>query len=98
VLKCSANEPNYFGCDLWAGLRAAGCSVDAVGCDSWIDSRLGFLICVADLPLAGWLAGLVIALLISVPSAVITKAYAPILGTGAVAGIIIGIIRVKFGR
>ena len=69
-----------------------------MGCDSWIDSRLGFLICVADLPLAGWLAGLVIVLLISVPSAVITKAYAPILGTGAVAGIIIGIIRVKFGR
>ena len=59
---------------------------------------IGFLICVADLPLACWLAGLVIALLVSVPSAVITKAYAPILGTGAVGGIIIGIIRAKFGR
>ncbi len=59
---------------------------------------IGFLICVADLPLATWLAGLVIALLVSVPSVVITKAYAPILGTGAVGGIIIGIIRAKFGR
>jgi hypothetical protein len=58
---------------------------------------IGFLICVADLPLASWLAGLVIALLVSVPSAVITKAYAPILGTGAVGGIIVGIIRARFG-
>jgi hypothetical protein len=59
---------------------------------------IGFLICVADLPWPGWLAGLIIALLISLPSAVITKAYAPILGTGAVGGIIVGIIRAKFGR
>jgi hypothetical protein len=59
---------------------------------------IGFLICVADLPGPGWLAGLIIALLISLPSAVITKAYAPILGTGAVGGIIIGILRTKFGR
>jgi len=41
---------------------------------------------------------LLIALLVSVPSAVITKAYAPILGTRAEGGIIIGIIRAKFGR
>ena len=59
---------------------------------------IGFLICLADLPLGGWLAGLGLALLVSVPSAVITKAYAPILGTGAVGGILIGIIRAKFGR
>jgi len=58
---------------------------------------IGFLICVADPLLAGWLAGLVIALLVSVLS-VSTKVYAPILGTGAVGGIIIGIIRAKFGR
>ena len=58
---------------------------------------IGFLICVVDLPIPGWLTGLLVALLISLPSAVITKAYAPILGLGAVGGIIIGFIRVKFG-
>ena len=59
---------------------------------------IGFLICVVDLPLPGWLAGLLVALLVSLPSAVVTKAYAPILGMGAVGGIIIGIVRAKFGH
>ncbi len=59
---------------------------------------IGFLICIVDLPLSGWATGLVVALLISLPSAVITKAYVPILGVGAVGGIIIGIIRAKFGH
>jgi hypothetical protein len=59
---------------------------------------IGFLICVVDLPWPGWLAGLIAALLISLPSAVITKAYAPIMGIGALGGIIIGILRAKFGR
>lgn len=57
---------------------------------------IGFLICVVDLPIPGWLTGLLVALLVSLPSAVITKAYAPILGFGAVGGIIIGIIRARF--
>ena len=60
--------------------------------------REWFLICAATLTLAGWLAGLSIALQISLPSAVSTKACAPILGTGAVGGITLGIIRTKFGR
>lgn len=59
---------------------------------------IGFLICAVDLPLPGWIAGLIVALLISLPSAVVTKAYAPILATGVIGGIIIGIIRAKFGR
>jgi hypothetical protein len=59
---------------------------------------IGFLICVVDLPLPGWASGLIVALLVSLPSAVVTKAYAPILGLGAVGGIIIGILRAKFGR
>jgi hypothetical protein len=59
---------------------------------------IGFLICVVDLPLPGWLAGLIVALLVSLPSAVVTKAYAPILGTGAIGGIIIGVLRAKFGH
>lgn len=38
---------------------------------------IGFLICVVDLPLLGWASGLIVALLVSLPSAVVTKAYAP---------------------
>jgi hypothetical protein len=57
---------------------------------------IGFLICVVDLPLPGWASGLIVALLISLPSAVVTKAYAPILATGAIGGVIVGIFRGKF--
>ena len=56
---------------------------------------IGFLICVVDLPVPGWLTGLLVALLVSLPSAVVTKAYAPVLGVGAVGGVIIGMIRLK---
>ena len=45
---------------------------------------IGFLICVIDLALPGWATGLIVALLVSLPSAVVTKAYVPILGMGAV--------------
>jgi hypothetical protein len=59
---------------------------------------IGFLICVVDLPLPGWASGLIVALLASLPSAVITKAYGPVLGVGAIGGIVIGVVRAKFGR
>ncbi len=59
---------------------------------------IGFLICVTNLPLPGWATGMIVALLVSLPSAVVTKSYAPILIVGAIGGIIIGIIRAKFGR
>jgi hypothetical protein len=59
---------------------------------------IGFLICVVDLPLPGWATGLIVALLVSLPSAIVTKAFAPILGLGAVGGVIIGIVRAKFGH
>jgi hypothetical protein len=38
----------------------------------------------------GWSVGLLFALLLSLPAALITKAYAPILIIGAVGGVIIG--------
>jgi hypothetical protein len=38
----------------------------------------------------GWAVGLLFALLLSLPAALITKAYAPILIIGAVGGVIIG--------
>jgi hypothetical protein len=44
-----------------------------------------------------WLVGVVISLLVSVPDAVITKAYVPILSIGAVGGAMIGWIVGKWG-
>jgi hypothetical protein len=38
----------------------------------------------------GWLVGLLFALLLSLPAAIISKAYAPILIIGAIGGVIIG--------
>ncbi|HEV8600046.1 MAG TPA: hypothetical protein VGQ69_11845 [Gemmatimonadales bacterium] len=51
---------------------------------------IGLLIAVADLGLPGWLSGLAISLLLSAPAAIVTRAYAPILGIGAVGGLLIG--------
>jgi hypothetical protein len=53
---------------------------------------IGFAIGAARLPWPGWAVGLCFGLLLSIPDAIITKAYAPIVGMGAVGGIIIGII------
>ena len=46
--------------------------------------------------MAPWLVGALIALLISLPDAIITKAYAPILVTGVIGGIVIGFVVGKF--
>jgi len=54
---------------------------------------IGFVLGVVNLPWPGWVAGLVIGLLLSAPSAIITKAWKPILAFGAVGGLLIGIIR-----
>jgi hypothetical protein len=52
---------------------------------------IGFVIPVISLPACpGWGIGLVIGVLLSLPDAVITKAYGPILLSGAVGGLIIG--------
>ena len=46
---------------------------------------------------SGWAVGLMFGILISAGDAVITKAYAPILGIGAVGGAIIGYLVAAFG-
>ena len=53
---------------------------------------IGFLIPNTTLPFAGWVNGLLISLLISIPDAIITGSFVPILGFGAVGGIVIGFI------
>ena len=59
---------------------------------------IGFAIGAARLSWPGWVVGLTFGLLLSVPDAIITKAYAPIIGMGAIGGTIIGVIIAKFGR
>lgn len=53
---------------------------------------IGFVIGAAQLPLPGWISGLIFSLLLSLPDAIITKAYAPILGLGGLGGAIIGFV------
>src|SRR3977135_3214396 len=57
---------------------------------------IGFVVVLIDIPCSGWLIGLTIGILLSLPSALITKMFVPILGIGAVGGVIIGLIRAKF--
>ena len=58
---------------------------------------IGFVIGVARLPIPGWASGLIFGILLSLPDAIITKTYAPILILGAVGGLIIGFIVGKWG-
>ena len=52
---------------------------------------IGFVIGCVTLPnWPGWAVGVLIALLLSLPAAIISKAYAPILIVGAIGGAIIG--------
>lgn len=51
---------------------------------------IGFLIPLVRMPIPHWAIGGIVGLLISLPDAVITKAYAPILATGLIGGLAIG--------
>ena len=51
---------------------------------------IGLLIPFVRFPLPGWLTGLIVGLLLSLPSALITKAAKPILIAGAIGGLVIG--------
>ena len=59
---------------------------------------IGFVIGCARLPWPGWLVGLAFGLLLSLPSAIISYAYAPILGMGAAGGLVIGFVVHKWGK
>src|SRR5277367_3885017 len=58
---------------------------------------IGFVIGAARLPWPGWAVGLFFGLLLSIPDAIITKTYAPIIGMGAIGGTIIGFVIARFG-
>lgn len=83
-----------FGAVTMTGMHFSGVKFDhkTVALSSAFINRfgIGLLIPLLNVSQPGWLVGLGVALLLSLPPALITKAYAPILGFGAVGGVIIG--------
>jgi hypothetical protein len=53
---------------------------------------IGLVVGVVSLPWPSWVIGLGFGLLLSLPSAIITKAWAPILVFGMIGGVVIGIV------
>lgn len=53
---------------------------------------IGFIIPLIALPLPHYVTGLLLGVLLSLPSAIITKTYIPILIMGALGGVIIGFL------
>jgi len=53
---------------------------------------IGLIIALVDTPWPSWAVGLGFGILLSLPSALITKATRPILAVGAVGGLVIGIL------
>lgn len=53
---------------------------------------IGFIIFNMELPIPNWLKGGLVGLVLSLPDAIITKQYAPILGLGLIGGIVCGIL------
>jgi hypothetical protein len=49
------------------------------------------------MPWPGWAVGLAFGLLLSLADAIITKAYAPIIGVGCIGGLLIGVVLQKWG-
>jgi hypothetical protein len=58
---------------------------------------IGFVMGAVSLPLAPWLSGLLIGALLSLPDAIITKAWIPIMTLGLVGGLVIGLILGAWG-
>jgi len=59
---------------------------------------LGFFAAVAKLPLSPIASGVVVGVLTSLPDAILTKAYAPILITGVVFGAIAGLVTSRWAE
>jgi len=59
---------------------------------------IGFVIGCVRLSWPSWLIGLTFGLLLSLPAAVITKAFAPILIAGTVGGVVVGFVVGRWGK
>ncbi len=56
----------------------------------WDRFAIGVVIGCVQLPAPGWLVGLSFGVLLSLPSAIVTKSYLPILVLGGLGGLVIG--------
>jgi len=50
------------------------------------------MIALVAVPWPAWFVGLAFGVLLSIPSALITKAHVPILATGAIGGLLVGVV------
>ena len=57
---------------------------------------IGLLAATVQLPVPPWLRGLLVGFLVSLPDAIVTKAYAPILIIGSLGGLAIAMIAMRF--
>lgn len=51
---------------------------------------IGFIIFNLNIPLSGWLKGGLVGFVLSMPDALVTKQYKPVLGLGLIGGLICG--------
>jgi hypothetical protein len=51
---------------------------------------IGFIIFNLELPMPNWLKGGLVGLILSLPDAIVTKQYGPIIGMGVVGGMVCG--------
>lgn len=58
---------------------------------------VGFVIGATDLQVPSWARGLLFGVLLSLPDAIITKAWLPIMTLGAIGGLMIGVIVGRWG-
>lgn len=59
---------------------------------------IGFVIGTSNLPVPSWVKGLLFGALLSLPDAIITKAWAPIMTVGIIGGICIGFVTGIFSK
>ena len=52
----------------------------------------GFVVVYINLPLPFWLRGILVGLVLSLPDAIITKTYIPILATGIIGGLLVSFL------
>lgn len=53
---------------------------------------IGFIIFNLPLPIPGWTKGALVGVVLSLPDAIVTKQYGPIIGLGLIGGIVCGIL------
>ena len=59
---------------------------------------IGLLIPLVDVPAPRWAIGLALGILLSLPDGIITSTFIPIVGMGAVGGLLIGWLAGRYGR